>query len=102
MNPEELRKACDVAIAALEKQVPKTPDFQGDGYADGELVIDTWICPNCGQYYEVDYDDYKYCPNCGQAIDWDESKELSTEETETINEAFDIIKKALISEEKKR
>ena len=54
---------------AAEKQIPKTPDYEGDGYADGHMVYDTWICPNCGEYYEVDHDDYRYCPNCGQALD---------------------------------
>ena len=54
---------------AVERQKPKMPDYEGDGYADGEMVYDTWICPNCGKKYEVDYDDYKHCPNCGQAID---------------------------------
>lgn len=34
---------------AVEKQKPKMPDYEGDGYADGEMVYDTWICPNCGQ-----------------------------------------------------
>lgn len=55
---------------ALEKQIPKKPNLEGDGYADGHLVYDTWICPCCEKHYEVDYDDYDYCPNCGQAIDW--------------------------------
>lgn len=55
---------------AAEKQKPKMPDYEGDGYADGEMVYDTWICPNCGKKYEVDYDDYKHCSNCGQTIDW--------------------------------
>lgn len=45
------------------------PDDEGDGYSDGQLVYDTWICPSCGQHYEVDYDDYDYCPECGQHID---------------------------------
>ena len=58
-----------MAINALEKQIPKRPDIEGDGYADGHLVYDTWICPNCGKYYEIDYDNYDYCPNCGQHID---------------------------------
>lgn len=49
---------------------PTRPDFEGDGYADGELVYDTWICPNCRTRYEVDYDGYFYCPTCGQKIDW--------------------------------
>lgn len=55
---------------AMEKQTPKRPDYEGDGYADGQLVYDTWICPCCGKHYEIDYDDYDYCPNCGQRIDW--------------------------------
>ncbi len=56
--------------AAVEKQMPKKPDYEGDGYADGELVYDTWICHCCGKHYEIDYDDYDYCPNCGQKLDW--------------------------------
>ena len=58
---EELKKA-------REKQIPATPCIEGDGYADGYLVYDTWICPNCDTEYEIDYDDYDYCPKCGQAI----------------------------------
>lgn len=58
--------------AVMEKQIPKKPDYEGDGCADGHMVYDTWICSNCGEHYEVDYDDHKCCPNCGQAIDWSE------------------------------
>lgn len=58
-----------MAINLLQKQIPKKPDIEGDGYADGHLVYDTWICPNCGEHYEIDYDNYDYCPKCGQAID---------------------------------
>lgn len=60
-----------LAIEALEKQEPKTPNYEGDGYWDGVLVYDTWICPSCRERYEVYCDDYKYCPECGQAIDWE-------------------------------
>ena len=60
---------------AIEKQKPKRPYYEGDGYADGYMVYDTWICPNCGEKYEVDYDNYKYCPKCGQSISWEESEE---------------------------
>ena len=59
----------DIAIKALEKQIPKKPNIEGDGYADGQLVYDTWICPCCEKRYEIDYDNYDYCPNCGQHID---------------------------------
>lgn len=59
---------------ALEKQIPKKPDFIGDGYDDNcNLIYDTWICPSCETQYEVDYDDYKFCPECGQKIDWSEN-----------------------------
>lgn len=56
--------------AAVEKQTAKRPDYEGDGYADGQLVYDTWICPCCGKHYEVDYDNYDYCPYCGQKLNW--------------------------------
>ena len=60
---------------AVEKQNPKTPTYEGDGYApDGSFVWDEWICPRCGTSYEVDYDEYDYCPNCGQSIDWSEEE----------------------------
>lgn len=63
----------NTAIEALEKQLAKRADFEGDGYApDGTFVYDTWECPNCGECYEVDYDDYDYCPQCGQKLDWSE------------------------------
>lgn len=89
MTKEELTEAMGIAIKALEevqqyrqigtveecreaveKQTSKKPDYEGDGYSDGQLVYDTWICPCCGQHYEVDCDRYDYCPNCGQHIDW--------------------------------
>lgn len=65
LTPEECKEAA-------EKQRAKKPNLEGDGYADGHMVYDTWICPCCGISYEVDYDDYKYCPDCGQYIDWSE------------------------------
>ena len=66
-TPEECR-------AAVEKQTAKKPDYEGDGYADGHLVYDTWICPCCGKHYEVDYDNYNYCPDCGQKLDWSDDE----------------------------
>lgn len=71
-TPEgQLMLALDMAIEALEKQIPKKPTFEGDGFDEnGNITYDTWICPCCGGEYEVDYDDHKYCPWCGQMIDW--------------------------------
>ena len=41
-----------------------------DGYADGELVYDTWKCGSCG--YIIDTDDTDllpdFCPACGKAM----------------------------------
>ena len=52
------RKMDDVK-EAMEKQIPKKPDTE----------CDDWICPNCKEEYDIDFDKYDYCPNCGQAID---------------------------------
>lgn len=69
-NDAETYDAIFAARIALRKQIPKKPDYEGDGYDEnGNLIYDTWICPNCGKHYEVDYDDYNCCPECGQAID---------------------------------
>lgn len=69
------RYALRIAQACVNKQIPKKPDIQGDGYdPDGNLVYDTWICPACGVSYEIDYDEYDYCPSCGQAIDWSDEE----------------------------
>lgn len=61
---------------AVERMKPKTPTYNGDGYApDGTFVWDEWLCPNCNSRYEVDFDEYDYCPNCGQKILWEKSNE---------------------------
>lgn len=64
-------------LESLEKQVPKKPTFEGKGFDEnGNITYDTWICPCCGEEYEVDCycNDYKYCPWCGQMIDWRDFK----------------------------
>lgn len=66
-------EAVRVAIKSMEKQIPKKPIYEGDGYApDGTFVYDTWVCPCCEARYELDCDDYDFCQNCGQKIDWSE------------------------------
>lgn len=60
----------EVAIEALEKQIPKKPnnikflfDFSGDYYTNrGD-------CPNCGEEL---FRSSRYCNKCGQALDWGE------------------------------
>ena len=67
-------KNMEMIVQALDKQIPKKPTYEGDGYSNEHLVYDTWICPCCETRYEVDYDDYDYCPNCGQKLDWSDKK----------------------------
>lgn len=67
--------AREMAISALEKQIPKKPTFECGGFdGNGNIIYDIWICPCCKDKYVVDYDDYKYCPRCGQALDWSDTK----------------------------
>ena len=65
-TPEECREA-------VTKQKAKTPDFEADGsYGDyDEIVYDTWICPGCGEHYEIDHGRYEYCPCSGQKVSWE-------------------------------
>lgn len=58
--------------AADEKQKAKKPHLWGDGYYNGELIIDMYDCPNCEKSYELECEEYDYCPNCGQKLDWSE------------------------------
>ena len=66
------RKALNMAIEALEKQILKSPILEGDGYADGEMVYDRWYCPRCDMDYDAEYEKHDYCPVCGQKILWKE------------------------------
>lgn len=58
--------------AAIEKQKAQKSDLEGGRRADGHIAYDTWICPGCGEHYEVEYDKYEYCPHCGQKISWED------------------------------
>lgn len=51
--------ALQIAIEAIEKQIPKKPDLDGGVY-----------CPCCLREFKSHYDETRYCPNCGQALDW--------------------------------
>lgn len=63
--------AAEIAVEAMRKQIPKELIAEGDGYADGEMVYDSFYCPFC-DYHMEDYEVNNYCPNCGQAIYWGE------------------------------
>ena len=60
-------------VNALNKQMPKKPEYYGDGYSEGKLVYDYAKCPVCGRNdFEYDINNWgcNYCPDCGQALDW--------------------------------
>lgn len=59
-NTGEHCKAIDIAIQALEKRIPKKPDFT----EDKEFAL----CPCCNGKGLLDKQ--KYCDNCGQKLDW--------------------------------
>lgn len=48
--------AMEIAVKAMEKQIPKKPIYG--------------TCPWCGVWLPISH----RCPNCGQAIDWSEEK----------------------------
>lgn len=73
--PLDYQDAIDMAIEALEKQMPKEPILEGDGYADGEMVYDIWYCPRCDMDYDAEYEKHDHCPVCGQKILWEEESE---------------------------
>lgn len=61
--PQYVKKAIEIATAAIEKQIPKKPKVLKvhdiSGYKYGECYCEEHIM-----------DDEKYCSNCGQALDW--------------------------------
>ena len=54
------KEAFQMAIQALEKQIPKKPIFTEDKQFA--------LCPCCDMKGLTDKQ--KYCDNCGQSIDW--------------------------------
>lgn len=65
-------EALDMAISALEKQIPKKPNYykEEDIFVKDLFFVYTY-CPVCEK--EIVMDDM-YCGCCGQAIDWTEDE----------------------------
>ena len=60
-----LCEALDMAVDALEKQMPKRPlkkRIVNDGYAW------EWVCPNC--HIVKVTTEKQFCDDCGQRLDW--------------------------------
>lgn len=98
--PEEVNEACEMAVSALEKQIPKKAvlcmnEISGMfvDYADGHGEYKTqmnnwWRCPCCNSVvgqrvivHKRTHDQRKknYCEKCGQSIDWNESEEQNAD-----------------------
>ena len=56
-------KSLDIAISALEKQIPKKANISLKGTTDWNTKCH---CPNCHSMVSHG----KYCSNCGQALDF--------------------------------
>ena len=69
---DTIQQAEDLAIKALEKQIPKSPTLD-IVYPSG---IRSYKCPVCEKGCLVRTDLYypKYCSNCGQALDWSDTE----------------------------
>ena len=65
-----LREALDMAIKALEKQIPVRPSVWENRYYASPTPNDDWgyECPCCGNE-DIDYPE-RHC-ECGQALDWE-------------------------------
>lgn len=61
--PQKRAEAIDVAINALEKQIPKKPK------TDDRYVM--YICPCCNDFIKVSHN---CCQNCGQKLDWSDEE----------------------------
>ena len=80
---EDDYKANEMAIQALEKQIPKKPVH--DGCFDSNGMWHEWngingrpydLCPNCNTNLccEMPYDNKpNYCSKCGCRLDWSDS-----------------------------
>ena len=59
-------EACEAAIQALEKQVPKKAI-----YYPNNIMFE---CPSCGGdiVFDNEKEEHQYCLMCGQKLDWSE------------------------------
>lgn len=61
-----ITKAMDMAVKALERQIPKKPDIHP--CEENGVYATLTCCPTCGDIVEVEYN--KCCGNCGQKLGW--------------------------------
>ena len=66
---EREHNAIQMAIADMEKQIPKKLIKKWD-YTRGNHDFHRWTCSKCERDIEDISADYEYCPYCGQKLDW--------------------------------
>ena len=79
---EDDYKANEMAIQALEKQIPKKPIEKEMPYSEDVGFNSEWHCPCCNSYIGYftegmsETEQMEYCNNCGQHIakDWSDEE----------------------------
>ena len=98
MDKDKILTALDMALSALRpvsrEQVEKVwrGEWIGsaDGYADGELVYDTWTCSECGHVIDEEDDPDmlpQFCPKCYAAMT-DEAVQMVLERLEAMKDGL--------------
>ena len=62
----------EMAIEALNKQIPKKPIVKYNGTHDCVTEVE-WECPVCGIEYIELTPCNEWCPHCGNRIDWSDN-----------------------------
>ena len=74
IDSDDYYDAVDMAVSALEKQIPKKPeDLRPIKNAAGYIFSRSGKCPCCGEIIDYYYNSW-VCDFCGQAIDWSEEE----------------------------
>lgn len=79
LDMKRIRLACDIAMDAIKKQIPKKPIIEREDYPEINNFMETYICPICNSELagrdQVGFTHrlHKYC-DCGQALDWSDEE----------------------------
>lgn len=80
--PLDYQNAFDIALEAMQKQVPKKAYYNQptkvkafDGESQMVAIFDCVPCPVCGKWI-VSNIRHKFCQYCGQALDWGNTEEV--------------------------
>lgn len=72
-SAKNLQSISDVPAADVAEVVQGQWEGEGDGYADGEIVLDVWHYSQCGYCIDDGTDNPdclpKHCPGCGAMME---------------------------------